>query len=73
MTSSRATLLLTLALAAWPTWGGTALAHPKGLYPTRAEAEHQARKLGCSGAHENNGGWMPCADEAALHHELRQR
>lgn len=49
-----------------------ALAHTRGLYPTQAEAEKRARELGCQGVHRNNGLWLPCADEAHLHRELRQ-
>ena len=49
-----------------------ALAHAKGLYKTQAEAEKRAKELGCKGTHQNNGLWMPCAHEAALHKELRQ-
>ena len=48
------------------------LAHPKGLYKTRAQAEQRARELGCKGTHRNNGLWMPCSSEAMLHKELRQ-
>ena len=36
-------------------------ANPDRSYPTQAEAEAAARKMGCSGAHQANGGWMPCA------------
>lgn len=49
-----------------------AQAHARGLYPTQAEAEKRARELGCQGVHRNNGRWLPCADEAELHKELRQ-
>jgi hypothetical protein len=49
-----------------------AMAHAKGLYKTKAEAEMRAKELGCKGAHQNNGLWMPCSDEAMLHQELRQ-
>ena len=49
-----------------------ALAHAKGLYKNRAEAEQRARELGCQGTHQNNGLWMPCRHEAQLHRELRQ-
>ena len=48
------------------------LAHAKGLHKTRAEAENQARRLGCKGAHLNDGLWLPCRDEATLHRELRE-
>jgi len=51
---------------------GQALAHAKGLYKTQAEADQRAKQLGCRGTHQNNGLWSPCADEAALHQELRQ-
>lgn len=47
-------------------------AHSKGLYKTQAEAEQRARELGCKGTHQNNGLWMPCSNEAHLHHELRE-
>lgn len=49
-----------------------AQAHPKGLYKTQAEAEKRAKELGCTGTHQNNGLWMPCAHEDMLHKELRQ-
>jgi hypothetical protein len=49
------------------------LAHPKGLYNTKAEAEQRARELGCEGTHQNKGLWMPCRHEAHLHQELRQQ
>ncbi|MDI9405984.1 MAG: DUF3721 domain-containing protein [Chitinophagaceae bacterium] len=49
-----------------------ALAHAKGMYKTRAEAEKRAKELGCKGTHQNNGLWMPCSGEAMLHKELRQ-
>jgi hypothetical protein len=47
-------------------------AHSKGLYDTKQQAEQRARELGCAGTHQNNGKWMPCRDEAALHQHLRQ-
>lgn len=33
---------------------------------TRAEALKIGRYLGCSGAHETDDGWMPCADHSTL-------
>ena len=30
-------------------------------YPTRAEAESEAKKLGCLGVHKMGSLWMPCA------------
>jgi uncharacterized protein (DUF305 family) len=48
------------------------LAHAKGLYKSRAEAEQRAQELGCQGIHQNQGLWMPCAHEGMLHRELRQ-
>lgn len=63
---------LLVLLTAWLS-PSQVLAHSKGLYRTQAEAEERARQLGCKGTHHNNGFWMPCADEAMLHRELRQQ
>jgi hypothetical protein len=52
--------------------GGAVLAHAKGLYKTKAEAQKRAQELGCQGTHQNNGLWMPCAHEGMLHKELRE-
>ena len=50
-----------------------AMAHSKGLYATEAEARRRAEQIGCKAVHENNGRWMPCADERELHQQLRQK
>ena len=47
-------------------------AHGTGLYRTKAEAQQRAKELGCKGTHQVNNLWMPCNNEASLHHELRQ-
>ena len=49
------------------------LAHSKGLYATEAEAQQRATEIGCTSVHENNGRWMPCADERELHQQLRKQ
>ena len=49
------------------------LAHGKGLYATEAEAQQRAAEIGCTNVHENNGRWMPCADERELHRQLRKQ
>ena len=49
------------------------LAHGKGLYATEAEAQQRAAEIGCKSVHENNGRWMPCADERELHQQLRKQ
>ena len=49
------------------------LAHGKGLYATEAEAQQRAAEIGCTTVHENNGRWMPCADEQELHRQLRKQ
>ena len=58
-------------------WGvmmsNPALAHSKGLYATEAEARQRAEEIGCNTIHENNGRWMPCADERELHQQLRKQ
>ena len=48
-------------------------AHGTGLYSTQAEAEQQAKVLGCRGAYPVNGKWMPCANEQELHQALRHQ
>ncbi|SBO44434.1 DUF3721 domain-containing protein [Cyanobium sp. NIES-981] len=74
MAPSSAILLLSAATLAGLVAAPPAVqAHSKGLYRTQAEAEQQARKLGCSGTHRNNGLWMPCSSERHLHQELRQQ
>ena len=35
------------------------------IFKTRAAAAARAEKIGCSGAHEMEGGWMPCSSHAA--------
>ena len=52
---------------------GSALAHSKGIYKTEAEAWQRAEQIGCDAVHENNGRWMPCADERELHQKLRKQ
>ena len=47
------------------------MAHGKGLYATETEARHRAAEIGCRSVHENNGRWMPCANEQELHQQLR--
>lgn len=34
------------------------------IFKTRAAAAARAEKIGCSGAHEMEGGWMPCSSHA---------
>ena len=49
------------------------LGHSKGIYQTKADAEKRAGELGCKSAHQNNGKWMPCANERELHRQLRKQ
>lgn len=65
---ARRMALIPLALAAMPL---ASHAHPKGLYDNQQQAEQRAKELGCTGTHQNSGKWMPCSDEATLHHHLR--
>jgi len=60
--------LIPLALAVMPL---ASHAHPKGLYDNQQQAVQRAKQLGCTGTHQNSGKWMPCRDEATLHHHLR--
>ena len=50
-----------------------AQAHRKGIYASEAEAMTQAEKIGCTGVHQNNGRWMPCANERQLHQQMRRQ
>ena len=49
------------------------MAHGKGLYTTESEARQRAAAIDCTSVHENNGRWMPCADERELHQQLRKQ
>ena len=62
--------VVVLALAAYHLAG---LGHGKGLYSTEAEAQARADDIGCTSVHQNNGKWMPCADERELHQQLRKQ
>ena len=37
-------------------------------YPTRAEAEAQAKLIGCEGVHQMGSHWMACSKHPAEHH-----
>jgi len=58
------------ALAVYPM---ASLGHSKGIYQSKAEAEQRAGEIGCKSVHQNNGNWMPCADERELHRQLRKQ
>ena len=58
------------AFAVYPT---ASLGHSKGIYQSKADAEQRAGELGCKSAHQNNGKWMPCANERELHRQLRKQ
>ena len=49
------------------------LGHSKGIYQTKVDAEKRAGEIGCKSVHQNNGKWMPCADERELHRQLRKQ
>ena len=60
--------LIALALMAMPL---ATKAHPRGLHDIQQQAAERAKKLGCTGTHQNSGKWMPCSNEATLHQHLR--
>lgn len=64
---------LVLSLVALFLSSSPGLTHGKGLYATEDEAQQRAEQLGCSGTHQNNNRWMPCADEQELHQQLRKQ
>jgi hypothetical protein len=49
------------------------LGHSKGIYQSKADAQQRADEIGCMSVHQNNGRWMPCADEQELHRQLRKQ
>ena len=64
---------VTIVLIVTPATPLLAQAHRKGIYASEAEAVRQANKIGCTEVHENNGRWMPCADERELHQQMRRQ
>ena len=50
-----------------------AIAHMKGMYDTKAEAEKRAAQLKCKGAFQIGNMWMPCATERVLHDALQRQ
>ena len=65
--------LLTVISVAINLSSSPAHAHRKGIYASEAEARTQAEKIGCADVHQNNGRWMPCADERELHQQMRRQ
>lgn len=49
-----------------------ALAHMRGMFATKAEAEQRAAELKCKGVFAMGSLWMPCANERALHDALQK-
>jgi len=49
------------------------LAHMKGMFDTKAEAEARAAQLKCKGAFKMGEEWMPCENERALHNALQRQ
>ena len=37
-------------------------------FPTKAEAEEQAKLIGCEGVHQMGSHWMPCSEHSTGHH-----
>jgi hypothetical protein len=50
-----------------------AIAHMKGMYDTKAEAEKRAAQLKCKGTFQMGDMWMPCATERVLHDALQRQ
>ncbi|RPG03248.1 MAG: hypothetical protein CBD83_000095 [Prochlorococcus sp. TMED223] len=63
-------LAVVIVFAAFPL---ASLGHGKGIYQSKADAEKRASEIGCTAVHQNNGKWMPCADERELHRQLRKQ
>ncbi|WP_186515657.1 DUF3721 domain-containing protein [Synechococcus sp. PROS-9-1] len=73
MNKTETLMSVAIALVAVFVGSSPALAHGKGLYSTEAEAQARADEIGCITVHQNNGKWMPCADERELHQQLRKQ
>ena len=73
MIKTESWMSVAIALVAVFVGTSTALAHGKGLHSTEAEAQARADGIGCMTVHQNNGKWMPCADERELHQQLRKQ
>ena len=59
--------------AAFALYPMASLGHSKGIYQSKADAQQRASEIGCNTLHQNNGKWMPCADERKLHRQLRKQ
>lgn len=70
MKHSLVAITITMAFLICPS---ASFSHSKGTYPSKADAEKRAKTIGCTSVHQNNGKWMPCADEGALHRQLRKQ
>ena len=64
---------IAIALLVFIFGSGPAQAHGKGISSTEAEAQTRADEIGCTTVHQNNGKWIPCADERELHRQLRKQ
>ena len=64
---------LTIGICALLLSSRSSRAHSRGVYNTEAEAQTRAQQIGCKTVHQNNGKWMPCADERELHRQLRKQ
>ena len=73
MNKTETLMSFAIALVAVFVGSSAALAYGKGLYSTEAEATARAAEIGCTTVHQNNGKWMPCADERELHQQLRKQ
>ena len=73
MIKTESWISVAIALVAVFVGSSPALAHGKGLYSTEAEAQARADDIGCITVHQNNGKWMPCADERELHQQRRKQ
>ena len=68
----RWSVLMTAMLVASPLLPVPSHAHMRGMYATKAEAEHRAAQLNCKGAFAMGEMWMPCANERSLHGALQK-
>lgn len=70
---SKFTTLTSILFAILALFPMASFGHGKGIYQSQADAEQRASEIGCTAIHQNNGKWMPCADERELHRQLRKQ
>ena len=54
-------------------WQGDRAEHIAEGFTAQKPKPNRALQIGCTKVHQDNGKWMPCADERELHRQLRKQ